>query len=216
MAFTDESQGIGKAFGIDDTGSAVRTFDGGRTWSPIEVPNLKKIEHILLLSGQIGWITDREGSDLLLFRTIDGGRSWQESRTSIPSQWPSVRQISFVDKDHGWIALTQIEGDEIRLIATSDGGRTWNPVSIPPVRSTKVVPEPDIVGFISEKVGFVFSTDGGESAKNRVLFTADGGAQWQTYSLAYSIGHCQALEGDLRCSGDREGSHFGVLNLHPK
>jgi photosystem II stability/assembly factor-like uncharacterized protein len=88
MAFADERYGIAEAFDIDYP--AVRTTDGGQTWSKVEIPHLKKVENIVLLSGQAAWITDHEGNDLLLFRTIDGGRSWEESRTSLPPDWPEA------------------------------------------------------------------------------------------------------------------------------
>ena len=157
MAFADENHGIGKSFWIDDTGDIVRTLDSGRTWSKIEVPHLKKIERTVFLSGQTAWITDREGDDLLLFRTVDGGRSWEESRISLPSGWPDVREISFVDQNHGWMVLKHSQGDEIRLLATTDGGAVWLPASIPPVRNDAWWS--DVVKFVSDKIGFVFSAE---------------------------------------------------------
>jgi len=219
MAFADERHGIAQAFDVGDP--VVRTADGGQTWSRIEIPNLKKIEVVFLLSGRTAWVTDHEGDDLLLFRTIDGGQSWEGSRTSLPYDWPEVREILFVDQANGWIVLGRKQDDEIRLLGTTDGGRTWTPVSIPSVRSGTWIPAPDVLGFVSAKVGFVFSTeDEGQPSwdpKNRkVLFTTDGGARWQEYALPYSISRCQALGGDLVCSADRKGSHFGILRLHPK
>lgn len=217
MAFADRDHGLGKAFGIDDTGDAVRTVDGGRKWSKIEIPHLKKIRNIILLSGQIAWITDREGADLLVFRTIDGGRSWQESRTSLPAEWPEVRQISFVDQDHGWIVLKHKQDAEIRLLATSDGGRTWQPLSTPPVRNYNWWS--DVVGFVSEKVGFVFvdgDTETADYKRHDILYTDDGGVTWQRFPSPYSVFGCQAIDRDLICSADKEDSHFGVLTIHPK
>jgi photosystem II stability/assembly factor-like uncharacterized protein len=216
MAFADQDHGVGKAFGIDDTGDAVRTVDGGRTWSKIEIPHLKKIGNIIMLSGQIAWITDRDGADLMVFRTIDGGRSWQESRTSLPIGWPEVRQISFVDQDHGWIVLKRKQDAEIRLLATSDGGRAWRPVATPPVRNHNWWS--DVVGFVSESVGFVFEDGDPETAdykRHEILYTADGGATWQRYSSPYSVNSCQMVDRDLICSADKE-SHFGVLTIHPR
>ena len=217
MAFSDQDHGIGRAFGVGDTGNAVRTVDGGRTWSKIEIPHLKKIGNIILLSGQIAWITDREGNDLMLFRTIDGGRSWRESSTSLPAEWPQIRQISFVDQDHGWIVLKRKEDAEIRLLATSDGGQTWQLLSTPSVRNYN--PWPDVVGFVSKKVGFVFEDGNPETSdykRHDILYTADGGATWQRYPSPYSVFSCQMVDRDLICSADKEGSHFGVLTIHPK
>ncbi len=50
MAFTDERNGIAQAF---DVGSQiVRTTAGGQTWSKIDPPRLRKVENVVLLSGQ--------------------------------------------------------------------------------------------------------------------------------------------------------------------
>jgi len=220
MAFADQLHGIGQAFYGDDR-PPVRTVDGGRTWSRIEIPHLKQVDSLIFLSGQIAWVTDRRDNDLLFFRTTDGGQSWQESRTALPRGWPNVREFSFMDQNHGWMVLSRNGADKVRLLKTTDGGRTWSTVSIPPVLQAQWVPSPEALGFISDKVGFVFSTatDGPPSwdpAKRRVLFTADGGAHWQDYPLPFSISDCQALAGDLVCSADRQGSHFGILTLHPK
>jgi photosystem II stability/assembly factor-like uncharacterized protein len=219
MVFADANQGIGESFGVDDCGDVVRTIDGGRTWSKIEIPHLKKIRSMNFLSGQTGWVTDREGDDLFLFRTVDGGRHWQESRTTLPSEWPDVREISFVDRNHGWIVLKHSRDDEIRLLATTDGGVVWLPVSIPTVRSATWWP--NVVKFVSDKVGFVFSTEendpqSGDFKSHKVFYTSDGGARWQKYSLPYSIFSCQTLDHDLICSADRKDSHFGILTVHPK
>ena len=219
MAFSDERNGIGQAFDVDDP--VVRTTDGGKTWSKIEIPHLRKAESMVLLSGQTAWVTDQGGDDLLLFRTTDGGRSWEESRAPVPSDWPEVLEISFVDQRHGWMALGHKQDDEVRLIGTADGGRTWAPVPVRPVRSGNWVPRSAVLGFVSGKVGFVFSTEGeGPPARDpksgKVLFTADGGAHWRRYGLPYSVSRCQAFDGDLLCSADRKNSNFGILTLHPK
>ena len=134
MTFSDERNGIAHEFGVDDTGGIVCTTDGGRTWTKVEIPHLKKIGSMDFPSGQIGWITDREGADLLLFRTLDAGLRWEETRMSVPSDWPEVREISFIDQDHGWIGLKRSKGDEIRLLTTKDGGGTWLPVALPRFR----------------------------------------------------------------------------------
>lgn len=201
-----------QAFGVDDTGDMVRTSDGGATWSKIQIPQLKKITATTVLSGQIAWIADLEGVDLLLFRTVDGGHAWDESRTALPSGWTNLRETRFIDSLHGWIVLTHSGGTgEIRLLATNDGGHTWQPVPLPPSRNNDWWSP--VVQFVSDQVGFIFLAEDGQHS---VLFTADGGAHWRKYPLPYSISSCQALHGDLICTADRKYSHFGILTLHPK
>jgi photosystem II stability/assembly factor-like uncharacterized protein len=165
MTFSDVRNGIAHEFGVADTGGIVRTTDGGRTWIKVEIPHLKKVGTMDFPSGQIGWITDREGADLLLFRTLDAGHHWEERRMSIPSDWPEVGEISFIDQDHGWIVLKRSKGDELRLIATKDGGGTWLPIALPPVQNFAWWS--DVVKFLSDQVGFIFwlSAGIGESSQ---------------------------------------------------
>jgi photosystem II stability/assembly factor-like uncharacterized protein len=219
MAFTDERNGIAQAFDVGDP--IVRTSDGGRTWSKIDPPHLRKVENVVLLSGQTAWVTDHEGEDLMIFRTTDGGRSFGESRAPLPSDWPTVREIAFVDPNHGWIALGHKQDDEVRLLQTADGGRTWVSMSAPSVRSANSVPQSDVLGFVSPQTGFVFSTESEgppwwDPKDRKVLFTSDGGTRWRQYPLPYSVRRCQAFMGDLLCSADQKDSHFGVLRLHPR
>jgi photosystem II stability/assembly factor-like uncharacterized protein len=219
VAFADERYGIAQGFDLGNP--VVRTTDGGQTWSKIELPNLTKVENLVLLSGMTAWATGHDADHLLIFRTIDGGQSWEQSRTSLPSDWPSVREISFVDPNHGWMALERKQDDEIRLLQTTDGGRTWKLVPAPLVRSATWVPKPDVLGLVSGRTGFMFSTEGEgqpswEPKNRKVLFTADGGTTWQRYPLPYSVWRCQPLAGDLVCSADRKGTHFGILTIHPK
>ena len=218
MAFSDKEHGIGQEFGVDDTGTMVRTADGGRSWSKIEIPHLTKIDHIFNLGGQACWVTDREGSDLLIFRTIDGGLSWDESRLTLPLDWPEVGQISFTDSDHGWMVLQHKQDLQVHLLGTTDGGRHWKTLPIPMAERTDWVPPSDTLGFVSAKVGFLFSTagNGWDPQHHKALFTTDGGERWLEYPLPYTISKCQTLNGELLCSADKKGTHFGILTLRPR
>jgi len=217
MAFSDDQNGIGRKFWIDDTGGVARTNDGGRTWSNIDIPNLKKIERTFFLSGKIAWVVDDRGGDLFLFRTLDEGHHWEENRVEIPDGWPELREFSFIDQNHGWLVMQRKEDDGIRILATKDGGMTWLPLAVPPVRKYDWWSE--VVRFISDKVGFVFSTESDPQRSKEpayaVLYTVDGGAQWQKFKLPYSVYSCQSLDATLVCSANRKNSHFGILTLTP-
>ena len=219
MVFADENHGIGKAFGIDDSGGMIRSADGGRTWSKVEIPHLRAIGDMIFLPDQIVWITDHAGDDLLFFRTIDAGHSWEEFRTTLPHEWADVREISFLDRNHGWLVLKHKDDDQIRVLATVDGGRTWSPVNTPSLRTGHWWAS--VVEFVSDKVGFLFVSEEDDPQSKgfegqSVLFTADGGTHWLRFALPYSIYSCQILEGDLLCSASSKNSGFGVLTLQPK
>jgi photosystem II stability/assembly factor-like uncharacterized protein len=219
MAFSDEVHGIAHEFAAGNSGGMVRTSDGGRHWTNLEIPHLRALDRSLFLSGQIAWVTDRDGGDLVLFRTTDGGSSWDEFRTTLPPGWPELREVSFLDRNHGWLVLKHKSDDQIRILATHDGGRTWYPLETPALRTTTWWP--DVVRFVTERTGFLFVTeDDSPQAKGfegqSVLYTADGGFHWRKYPLPYSIFSCQAFEGDLLCSARSPHSRIGVLTLHPK
>ncbi len=219
MAFSDETHGLAHEFGAGDSGGMVRTSDGGRHWAKVEIPNRQAIDRTVFLSGQIGWVSERDDAGVLLFRTVDGGNSWTESRAALPPDWPEVREISFLDRDHGWLVLKHKTDGQIRILATLDGGRAWSRLATPSLRTTN--PWPDVVRFVSARTGFIFVTEQANPkdegwGEQKVLYTADGGEHWLKYPLPYSIDSCQAFEGDLLCSASSPHSRIGVLTLHPK
>jgi photosystem II stability/assembly factor-like uncharacterized protein len=60
---------------------------------------------------------------LTLYRTTDGGASWQHSDIGlvIPASSTAVPLLDFTDASHGWLVLGNATW------RTSDGGRTWSP-----------------------------------------------------------------------------------------
>ena len=68
-------------------------------------------------------------SDTCIYRTFDGGRTWQEVGYLAESQngegelWFSVHCAAFLDEDHAVLATGLFEGAPV--FCTSDGGATW-------------------------------------------------------------------------------------------
>jgi photosystem II stability/assembly factor-like uncharacterized protein len=57
---------------------------------------------------------------LNLYRTTDGGRTWQRSRFTLPATADTTPLLGFSDASHGWLVLGS------RTWHTSDGGQTWH------------------------------------------------------------------------------------------
>jgi photosystem II stability/assembly factor-like uncharacterized protein len=122
-----------------------RTKNGGVTWDHIPTPMSEGAGSLYSFhfeaNGEVGWIAGgiyypvksgncmNNAAGLLpgytpaclngaVFRTDDGGISWQQQPTSKhPGRFMS---IMFVDSNHGWVA-----GDA-DVQYTTDGGRTWH------------------------------------------------------------------------------------------
>jgi photosystem II stability/assembly factor-like uncharacterized protein len=130
-----------------------------------------------------------------VFRTTDGGETWERQNDPFPRRDPvpydhehhdatdptngAYMGASFVDPEHG--ALVSNDG---HVIVTSDGGATWQ-VKATPAPATigdvgypgKVVPKGwsfRDVSFVDRDHGYVVGADG------VILATADGGTTWTT------------------------------------
>jgi len=115
----------------------------------------------------------------LIYRTLDGGRTWQDrSYTSAGI----LRDVDFVGPLHGWAAGSSL------LMRTSDGGDTWWPVDIPVDGFTAV-------SFVDTARGWAAGHDGA----GVILRTADGGQSW---TVVY---HDQASIDDICFANPRRG-----------
>jgi hypothetical protein len=131
------------------------------------------------LDENTGWVSVkcRTGSNFsvgMLFRTSDGGRTWE--RLSLPLG----EAVHFVDRQTGWLAGGPA-GDQ--LYRTQDGGVTWEKQPAlgslagrqiasfyPPVFDT---PEKGLIPVV---------TQSGEAFALEMLATGDGGQNWEPIS----------------------------------
>ena len=113
------------------------TADGGATWQTVELAAIPSpgpdpivgFPTISVVSSDIAYILlvveGAPASDVRLFATVDGGRSWQ----SRPGQPSRLRSIAFVDPLVGWA----VRDDVNALVRTTDGGKTWVRQRLPAV-----------------------------------------------------------------------------------
>jgi len=128
MQFIDESHGYGTI--ADDF---FLTNDGGRSWAKTKIPGIGFIDRMVFLTPDDGWIADitgMDGKDLLVFRTVNGGKDWEESRTTPPKQPQRVRDLFFFDQQRGWLTIWNSNGEGTYLYSTVDGGKHWTPILI--------------------------------------------------------------------------------------
>lgn len=122
LSFTDQDHG----WGITPT-ELLETSDGGKKWtSRFESSGGKRTFFSLnFVDGQNGFIVggNRTGTERspLILRTIDGGKSWQD--TSIPEgltgTYAGLQGVSFCDTNAGWAVGANM------VLRTTNVGQTW-------------------------------------------------------------------------------------------
>jgi photosystem II stability/assembly factor-like uncharacterized protein len=175
--------------GESDSFRMSRTQDGGQSWQFVELdlfePNdpdgLAGAVSLFFLDEQTGWMvvkaaTSSNFSRGTLFKTGDGGSTWQE--LSIPIGEP----VTFVDEMNGWTA-GGASGEE--YYQTSDGGLTWQAAAPPPALEGN-----DLEALQIERQGYGMDlqTQGACDAvacsiESELLITSDGGQTWQPVTL---------------------------------
>jgi photosystem II stability/assembly factor-like uncharacterized protein len=211
MAFWDAKRGIAFSDPVDGRFLIIRTDDGGATWREARnIPPALPDEAAFAASGTCITVQGRNnvwigtgGGAARVFRSIDGGETWQVSATPIPSGQPSsgIFSIAFKDAMNGVIVGGDYrkEGEAIDNVATTaDGGRTWNLVkgSLPG-------------GFrsgVSYTTGMVVAV--GPKGSD---YSLDGGANWNSFGSEgfHAISFARSGAGWAVGEGGRVGKFMG-------
>jgi photosystem II stability/assembly factor-like uncharacterized protein len=138
--------------------------------------------HGWLVTGEI--TTATEATQLVVYRTADGGATWQSANLGQPDFSYTIGSgapifIDFIDSERGWVVaptkatVQESLGD---LYRTEDGGVTWTKV-------TAVSAHP--VYFENAAKGWAVGGGPGLGPTSRVLYaTQDGGDSWQQVDLS--------------------------------
>ncbi len=117
-----------------------------------------------VVSKSDAWVVGAFGT---VFRTRDGGGSWQRQVTHTAQQ---LYDVDFADERRGWIV-----GRSGLILHTSDGGDTWLP------QDSKVDRHLFGVDFADERFGWVVGDWG------VILVTRNGGRDWEVRSLPEDV-----------------------------
>ena len=113
-------------------GACLRTVDGGETWENHDVPGAEQLDFrgvfafnadsaVLISSG------DAEKGQTRIYRTADGGRTWQ-TVFQTQTKGAFLDGVSFWDKTNGLALGDQLDGKWL-VLKSADGGRTWERVA---------------------------------------------------------------------------------------
>jgi photosystem II stability/assembly factor-like uncharacterized protein len=143
LAFPAAEQGMavgGLATGRKMKPYAVTTFDGGVTWSPLQVP--EPAISLFFVNTHTGWLVARKN----IWRTSDFGQKW----TKLKGARGALR-VFFLDERHGWAV-----GLNKSVYETGDGGNSWSKVAAASEPAT--TPERTaytVIAFASREAGII-------------------------------------------------------------
>ena len=178
--------------------TVLHTGNGGRTWQDVTPAAIRTFtfeqgqEHqenggddfqMACLDSSVVWIVEKPSiNTVLVERSQDNGRHWQESRFNNTTGYSLV--VSFEDSEHGSIlAISDMASGSTRkaLYRTADGGQTWTFV-------TKAMPDhidPTGVVFRNHLEGWL--TAGYHGSDDLPFYrTTDGGHHWSLQELDWA------------------------------
>jgi photosystem II stability/assembly factor-like uncharacterized protein len=129
-SFLDPHTGFG-AGSAAGSNQVYRTDDGGHTWHKVgALPKYVETEYqIQFVDAAHGWVMvsdcppDERCNQFDLYRTADGGRSWERLLPGASSNL-SIGSMFFISPSKGY----WIDGPSGALYFSRDGGNTWEPV----------------------------------------------------------------------------------------
>ena len=145
-------------FGNRNDGVALKTIDGGITWSinEIEFIGFGYLWDVYFTSVSSGWIVGESGR---IFVTTDGGSSWAQQSSGFSNT--SLSSVTFVSPSTGWAA-----GGNGNIIKTTNAGEEW--VS----QSSGVIHYLTSVYFLNPTTGWITGYSG------TILKTTNAGLNW--------------------------------------
>lgn len=150
------------------------TGDGGVSWSE-RSPGQGSIQAATFLDQEHGWLVSTPGASqagFTLWRTSDGGQSWQDAPLAAGRETLlSARAISldFINPLEGWLSVKLASSANFNLgvlYHTTDGGLTWEELSLP---------GGGVIDFINQTHGWTLAGPLGDE----LYQTQDGGRTWQ-------------------------------------
>jgi photosystem II stability/assembly factor-like uncharacterized protein len=160
---------------VGDQGMMLMSYDNGQTWSMKQQQTLKNFKAIwvrnsddILVAGSF------DNSGLELYRTINGGATWNltYSNNSV-----SANDMQFPTDSIGYIV-----GNIGKVLRTEDAGNTWADVSNSSINGSL-----QSVWFISPDTGFA-----GRSSTFGMYKTTNGGLTWNQ-NFGYYFTNCYAM-----------------------
>jgi photosystem II stability/assembly factor-like uncharacterized protein len=184
------------------TPAVLVTHDGGRSWNSITPPSIGRLGtgSLYVADMQNAWVAGMlvhpstatsQTSMVTVYRTRDGGQTWQPSAPITTSSAGGPGSITFVDSQSGWLMMSLGAGagqNPVAIYRTSDGGASWQQVSSSLRNGGGTNPGALPIGCPKNGLVFLDATTGfatGNCPGGTPFFyaTHDAGQTWQLVTL---------------------------------
>lgn len=175
LAVADNNTIYGGGNWYQDSAYLIKSFDGGNTWSFIDMHNYaSSIIDMYFLNKDTGFVTGRGLKPLqtaVILYTTDGGVSWSyQFQNGTPSEY--CWKIQKLTNRIYYASIEDMTNVPPKILRSVDGGMTWTILKVSP-NSYNI----EGVGFIDPLHGW---TGGGQ---RRSFETKDGGKTWDTINV---------------------------------
>jgi len=157
---------------VGDTGTIVRTTDGGSHWNLISSITLNRLYSVQFPSTNIGYAVGVNGT---VIKTTDGGESWVMKTQAIAD---TLHCVWFTDDNTGFVVSRNG-----LIYKTTDGGNNWQN------KPSGITQNLNAIRFASASIGYAAGND------NKLLRTDDNGETWtlQTLPAISNQGHYKGI-----------------------
>jgi len=174
----------------------VRTDDAGQNWRDVSPAPQLLPSATFASDPNIALVAYSSPEGAFVYRTIDGGRTWERSLRLQTDRQPGG-WLDFIDRTHGWfVAITGAAAgrETSQVFRTTDGGSNWALMSesqfseIGP-STPGSLPTCDLTGarFLNATTGWVAGTCNGPGPA--LWLTHDAGRTWHEQPLPISGGY---------------------------
>lgn len=180
-----------------ENGTLMKTTDGAKSWEQLSLPDFlsgNSFTNLTFLNNDTGYFAG--GSHI--FKTVDGGLTWQAKRLSL---WATSTDVFFLNDSTGYAS-----GRYSTLFKTTNAGESWNEISF----DTEIENEYTYLKFANDQTGYLI--DHVSNPRSYTLKrTDDGGITWTIVQVPDEIERVGALE-VLGTDDIWIGSAFGFPN----
>jgi len=156
--------------------SLYKSTDAGLSWVNIPLDSIKflnaNLSGISFPTEEVGYVIIDQNSPrrLTLFRSHDGGMSWDSISPAGLRKGIDVPKIDFPSEKVGFVATNNI------IYSSKDAGQTWNSKTLAGLRFGSVKD----LDFFDDDHGIIGAWDGTFAYKGAIYTTVNGGATWDS------------------------------------